>query len=141
MTKPVHRTNRWKVLARRICAAAYANPETKCWRCGRTLAQHPPGDRWQAGHVDDTNHSLILPEARSCNASHGARYGAQLQAERAQVDGTPRGNGARWMRSNRGGWKLITSEGRVIRRSSRPPVEPEPLPPGRQWVAGPSRDW
>ena len=62
---------------------------TLCWRCGRTLQQHPPGARWHAGHtIDGSNNwepwygpdlpppgDWLTPEASTCNTSAGATYG------------------------------------------------------------------
>lgn len=65
--------------ARALVAAATANRATKCWRCGRTLEQHPPHHtgkpaRWTAGHVRDGDPlSPLLPEASTCNYSAGAQ--------------------------------------------------------------------
>jgi hypothetical protein len=64
-----------------VRAAAYADPSTRCWRCGRTLAAHPPhttgaAATWQAGHIVDGDSSQpLLPEASTCNTSAGATYG------------------------------------------------------------------
>lgn len=59
--------------ARSIRAAANADPSTRCWRCGRTLAEHKPGDTWDAGHIRDGDPtSPLAPEAASCNRSSGA---------------------------------------------------------------------
>lgn len=71
-----------------VRAAANADPFTQCWRCGRTLSQHPPHrtgrpPSWQAGHVragDVT--SPLLAEASTCNTSHGARLGNILRKKR-----------------------------------------------------------
>lgn len=69
--KPAHYRGAYHVQARRIRAAANANPNTRCWRCG-----HParPGDPWEAGHLRDGDPaSPLLPEHRSCNRAAGAR--------------------------------------------------------------------
>ena len=77
-TKGPHHRGTYHVRARQVRAAAYANPATQCWRCGRTLNQHKPGDRWTAGHIHDGDpNSPLLPEARSCNSSAGATLGNQ----------------------------------------------------------------
>lgn len=71
MADALYRGN-WKTRAKAICDAAYADPATQCWRCGKTLAQHKPGDTWQAGHLHDGDKtSPAAPEARSCNARAG----------------------------------------------------------------------
>lgn len=67
--------------ARRLTRAAAADPFTRCWRCGRTLQDHPPHKtgrpaRWTAGHVLDGNPaSPLLPEASTCNYTAGAELG------------------------------------------------------------------
>jgi hypothetical protein len=53
---------------------AYADPSTRCWRCGRTLPEHGPRARWTAGHVIDGQiDGELRPEASTCNYSAGAR--------------------------------------------------------------------
>ena len=75
-TTPAHRRGDYTRRAKVVRDAAYANPLTLCWRCGRTLAMHPKGDRWDAGHVLDGNPlSALAPEASSCNRSAGASLG------------------------------------------------------------------
>lgn len=77
--KAAHYTGSYHVQARRIRTLAYANPDTRCGRCGRTLAKHPPtktgkAARWQAGHVIDGQvNGALRPEADVCNAAAGAR--------------------------------------------------------------------
>jgi hypothetical protein len=77
--KAPHHRGRYHVLSRRVTAAAYANPLTPCWRCGRTLDQHPPTKtgrppRWSAGHlVDGQVNGPLLPEVLSCNARAGGK--------------------------------------------------------------------
>jgi hypothetical protein len=81
MAKPAHRTGGYHVAARRVRDAANANPATRCWRCGRTLAQHPnhrngKPPKWTAGHVVDGEVAgRLLPEASTCNYQAGARLG------------------------------------------------------------------
>lgn len=64
-----------------VRARAYADPTTVCWRCGRTLAEHPPHRTgrpatWTAGHVEDGRiDGQLLPEASTCNYSAGASTG------------------------------------------------------------------
>jgi hypothetical protein len=56
---------------------------TRCWRCGRTAAEHPlhsNGKRghWQCGHVLDNDPSSLGPlaaEWSTCNAAHGGVVG------------------------------------------------------------------
>lgn len=87
-----HRSPRYVRLSRLVRAAANANPDAVCWRCGKRLERHRTRtgkpDRWQAGHtrtasttwqpwLDVTNvpppGDWLAPEARSCNAGDGAR--------------------------------------------------------------------
>lgn len=64
---------------RLLVAAANANSNTKCWRCGLTLEQHQPHHsgkpaKWTAGHVRDGDPlAPLLPEASTCNYSAGAQ--------------------------------------------------------------------
>lgn len=68
--------------ARTVRAAAYADPRTQCWRCGKTLDEHGPGARWDAGHVRDGDPtSPLAPEAASCNRSAGAVLGNERRAQ------------------------------------------------------------
>jgi hypothetical protein len=54
-------------------AAAYANPDTRCARCGLTLAA-VPGSTWDAGHLHDgVPESPLRPEHSTCNRTAGAR--------------------------------------------------------------------
>lgn len=70
-----YRGTYWRDSAR-IRALAYANPHTRCWRCGRTRAEH--GRPWQAGHIHDGQvGGPLAPECQPCNASAGARLGNQ----------------------------------------------------------------
>jgi len=74
-------TGSYQVTAARVRAYAYAHPETRCLRCQRTLAQHPPlrngkPDRWTAGHiVDGQVGGPLAPETLGCNTSAGATQG------------------------------------------------------------------
>lgn len=67
--------------ARAVRERAYADPGTRCWRCGRTLAEEQarmPWKRitWHAGHtVDGDNSAPLLPEHSTCNTSAGASAG------------------------------------------------------------------
>ena len=83
--------------SRGLRAAAYANPDTRCWRCGRTLAQVAfdlPGRKvtWDAGHTDDPARPLAA-ECSPCNRADGARKAvvARMGAARspAPVDLNP----------------------------------------------------
>lgn len=65
--------------------AAYANPLTRCWRCGLTLAEHQPHRngkraRWTAGHVIDGQvGGPLAPEASTCNYTAGAVRGLVMR--------------------------------------------------------------
>lgn len=81
MAGPHHRTRQYIQASAAIRAAAYSQPDTRCWRCGRTLADHPrtktgKPPTWEAGHLHDgQTSSPLLPEVKSCNASAGASMG------------------------------------------------------------------
>jgi hypothetical protein len=82
---PAHRRDHYKgnyqTEAARVRAAANANPLTRCARCNRTLAEHPPTrtgkpPRWDAGHKwDGQPGSPLQPEVAGCNRSAGAVLG------------------------------------------------------------------
>lgn len=80
MTGPHHR-GQYQQAAARVRARAYANPDTRCWRCGLRLHDHAPHRngtpaRWTAGHViDGLVGGPLLPESSTCNTSAGAAYG------------------------------------------------------------------
>ena len=72
-----HWTPEYKRLAKKVREAAYANPHTRCQRCGRTLQQHEPHLNgkpvtWHAGHINPDSDELG-PEASTCNVTAGAR--------------------------------------------------------------------
>ena len=75
--KPPHHAGGYHVQARQVRDAANANPDTRCWRCGLTLAEHRPHRNgkpatWTAGHVIDGQvGGVLLPEASTCNAKAG----------------------------------------------------------------------
>ena len=76
-----HYSGTYQRRAKQVRLAAYANPPTLCGQCGRTLAQHGPGARWDAGHVIDGNPlSLLRAEVASCNRSAGAALGNRRRA-------------------------------------------------------------
>jgi hypothetical protein len=74
--------------SKRLRAAAYTNPATTCWRCGRTYAEAmklwgPKGAAWQAGHKIDGHHgSPLAAEHTYCNTAAGARLGHKRRAKR-----------------------------------------------------------
>ena len=103
MAKPAHYRGSYHVRSRAVRAAAYADPTTRCWRCGRTLGMHPPHKngkpaRWTAGHIRDSDPSSPLAaEASTCNLSAGARYGNRLRgARRAAQKGAQTHTSTRW---------------------------------------------
>lgn len=75
-----HYTGTYGRRSRAVRRDANANPDTRCWRCGRTLADHPPHAngtpaRWTAGHIHDgQTDGPLAPEASTCNYAAGARY-------------------------------------------------------------------
>jgi len=76
-----HYDQPYKVRAKALRRRANADPLTRCWRCGRTLAEEQarqPGKpvTWHAGHtVDGDNAAPLLPEHSTCNTSAGATAG------------------------------------------------------------------
>ena len=87
----VHGPN-YRRLAPLIRAAANSDTNTRCWRCGLTLAEHPlyPNgrrQRWTAGHLTDGQPDWTLtltdlaPEASRCNEEAGAYYGNDKRIE------------------------------------------------------------
>lgn len=81
MPKAAHHRGSHQRRARAVTTAANNDPTTRCWRCQRTLTEHPPHRngkpaRWTAGHlVDGQVDGLLLPEASTCNYSEGGRLG------------------------------------------------------------------
>lgn len=79
MGRPAHYRGTYQAEAKRIRALANADPTTRCWRCARTLAEHPNHHNgkpptWTAGHVNDAQvGGPLAPEASTCNYSHGHR--------------------------------------------------------------------
>ncbi len=67
--------------ARAVRDRANADPSTRCWRCGLTLAEAVKRwpDRpisWHAGHVVDGDSTApLLPEHSTCNQRAGASFG------------------------------------------------------------------
>ena len=77
-----HYAGDYQARDRAVRAAAYANPATTCWRCGKTLVEHGPHASWDAGHVRDGDPtSLLAPEASSCNRSAGATRGNRMRGQ------------------------------------------------------------
>ena len=84
-TKAAHHRGTHQARAAKLVAAAKADPSTRCWRCGTTLAAHPPHKNgrpayWTAGHVNSGEvNGEYRPEASVCNYKHGAAYGNRLR--------------------------------------------------------------
>jgi hypothetical protein len=65
-----------------VRAAANANPDIRCARCGE-LAR--AGDPWTAGHVNEGQvNGPLRPEHRSCNCAAGASYGNGRREPRSE---------------------------------------------------------
>lgn len=81
MPKAAHRRGTYRRRAKAVTDAAYADPSTTCWRCGKTLAEHGTHRNgtpatWDAGHlIDGDEHSPLAAEASTCNRSAGATLG------------------------------------------------------------------
>lgn len=80
-----HYTGSYDARAKTVRDLAYANVDTRCWRCGLTLAEAQAKSEkrivWHAGHVYDGNPaSPLLPEHSSCNTAAGARVGNNRRA-------------------------------------------------------------
>lgn len=78
-----HYTYGYRKRALAVRQRAYADPLTRCWRCGLTLndeqARWPHKVvSWHAGHtVDGDNSAPLLPEHSTCNQRAGAMLGWQ----------------------------------------------------------------
>lgn len=76
-----HYDQPYKVRAKALRQRANADPLTRCWRCGRTLAEEQARQpskpvSWHAGHtIDGDNTAPLLPEHSTCNTSAGATAG------------------------------------------------------------------
>ena len=93
MARKPHHSGTYDRRARRVRAAANADPATICWYCRRTLDQHAPHadgsrPRWTAGHTIDGYRDApawlhvteapppgpwLAPEASTCNYGHHDR--------------------------------------------------------------------
>lgn len=91
--KPAHYRGSYHVRSRQVRQAAYADPATRCWRCGQRL--HECGPRhdgrhrngtaawWEAGHLNPGDPSSPLrAECSPCNRSEGAKRGNALRGAR-----------------------------------------------------------
>jgi hypothetical protein len=88
--KPAHHRGTYHATAAKVRAAANADPFTRCWRCGRTLRQHPRHKTgrlpyWTAGHLIDSQvDGPLLPEASTCNSGAGASLGGRRLAAKTR---------------------------------------------------------
>lgn len=74
MAKGPHHRGRHQARAKAVTDAAYANPDTRCWRCGGRLFDRKRGDRWEAGHlIGGQVDGELRAEHRSCNRADAAR--------------------------------------------------------------------
>ena len=81
--KHPHHRGSFATEGKRVRDRANADPSTRCWRCGRTMAEIrtvKPTARWTAGHVVDGQCGGVLaPECSGCNYAHGAAHGNALR--------------------------------------------------------------
>lgn len=84
MRRPrAHYSGDYQTRRRYLIAAANRDPTTLCWRCRRTLADHPAHKNgrpayWTAGHIRDGDPtSPLAAEASTCNYKAGGRLGSQ----------------------------------------------------------------
>jgi len=96
MANKVHHRGTHQRRSKIVRDAANANPATRCWACGKTLAEHEPHSdgkpaKWQAGHTVDGSKNppvwindrkpppagpWLTAEASTCNLSRGSKKGA-----------------------------------------------------------------
>lgn len=87
--KPWH-SGTYHVRARHCREVAYANPETRCRRCGLSYLEgvHRYGERgarWDAGHVNDgQTGGPLAAEHAACNRSAGAERGNRMREPRSE---------------------------------------------------------
>ena len=95
-----HYRGGYQTRAKRVREAAYADPGSRCWRCGRTLAEEQARVdagggrrrrvRWQAGHTVDGNSAYPLAaEHDTCNRTAGANLANRRKAARRAVELPP----------------------------------------------------
>lgn len=85
-TKAAHHRGPHQVTARKVVAAANANPLHRCPTCGLTLAEGVArwgvNGQWEAGHrVHGRSDLGYQAEHRHCNRSIGAAYGNRMRHE------------------------------------------------------------
>lgn len=75
--KAPHHKGTYHQQSARVRAAANADPDTQCWKCGRTLAQarrFKPKAHWCAGHViRGQEGGDLLAECSICSNAEGGR--------------------------------------------------------------------
>lgn len=83
-----HHDGSYRKRARLVTLTAASDPDTTCWRCGKTLTAHKRHKNgrapfWTAGHIVEGDGSAGLrAEASVCNFAAGAAYGNALRANR-----------------------------------------------------------
>jgi hypothetical protein len=99
MPKAPHHRGTYHAASAKVRAAANADPETRCWRCGLTLPEHKPHRNgkpatWTAGHTTDSQPGgHLAPEASTCNYAAGGRL-ARARARTAPA--RPRRRSRNW---------------------------------------------
>lgn len=77
--KGAHHRGSYQVQAKRVRDRANADPGSRCWRCGLTLAEvrkRKPHAKWTAGHlIDGQVGGRLAPECSPCNMGAGATEG------------------------------------------------------------------
>ena len=86
--KAAHHRGTYHRDAMRVRAQAWANPDTRCWKCERQIHEitHRNGRpaRWTAGHVvDGQAGGMMLPECSVCACSTGAQRGNRMREPRS----------------------------------------------------------
>jgi len=71
-----HRSHWYARASAEVRRRAWADPTTRCWRCGRTQAEHRR--RWHAGHTPWG----LAPECEACNTADGGRIGNRRRRSR-----------------------------------------------------------
>ena len=78
---PPHQRGRYKRDAKAVTTAADRDPATRCWRCGKTLAERRvthPNATWHAGHLTDgLVGGKLRAECSTCNTSSGGGLSGQ----------------------------------------------------------------
>lgn len=86
--KPWHNSQH-DAAARILNAQADADPTTRCWRCGRTMAEirrTKPRARWQAGHlIDGVSAAGYGHECSECNARAGQALAVAARQPRTDL--------------------------------------------------------